>query len=733
MRNAIRVFSCLTTSVWIAQGASISGTVVDPSGGAIAGAHVALFNRLGLLDERTTARGGEFAFENAAEQLKLIVTASGFATRTLAGPLPNPLHIELKLAPFADSVRVAGSTIDVPASQQASTVAVITSDEIRERNEEQASELMRELPGVAISQSGGRGGVTSAYIRGGDANYELVTIDGVPLNGFFQGGFFDFSQIPTDFLDRIEVVQGAQSAVYGSYANSGVVNFVTRSNENSGAAWDVIADGGSHGERRFGVSGSGLVDGFGVAASASRIDIDSDGNVPNSDWRNENVLLHINRNWAHQGFSATGNLDSNAEGSPGPYGSDPAGLYAGVDTVSRDKNNTSDYGFHYQADLSDRIRGELFGGLFLNNSFYASPYGDSFNKDLRGQAEARTVIGVSRNWTMSAGFVWGREEFENTYVTDSNFTTYPLRRDEQGIYWENRLQFGHLYIQAGVRGDVYETGPIQANLNGFPAHGAIPENTLGRVDPKLAAGYQFAGSTRLHASVGTGIRPPGGEDLAFTTNPNLKPERSLSVDAGLSQSFASGRVVIDATYFYTHYADLIVTLGGSLSELSAYTSGNLANAKTAGVESSLQYRPTRWLTFAGNYTYLDTKVLALNRTGDVAEQYYQVGQQLARRPPQSGSFRLAVTRGRVSGDVIGYIRGDTLDVEPNYGASEGFYSNPGYANLGINLNVAVKSGVSVFGTVRNLLNERYEEIFGFPSPKLTFITGIKWSLRGKDF
>ncbi len=233
--------------------------------------------------------------------------------------------------------------------------------------------------------------------------------------------------------------------------------------------------------------------------------------------------------------------------------------------------------------------------------------------------------------------------------------------------------------------------------------------------------------------MGTGIRPPGGEDLAFTTNPNLKPERSLSVDAGASQSFASGKIVLDGTFFYTHYSDLIVTLGGSLAELSAYTSGNLANAKAAGVESSIQYRPVRWLSFRGNYTYLDTRVLALNHTGDLAEQYYQVGQQLARRPPQSGSFRLAVARGRVSGDAIGYIRGDTLDVEPNYGASEGFYTNPGYANLGLNLNVAVARGVSVFGSVRNLLNQRYEEIFGFPSPKLTFITGMKWSLHGRDF
>ncbi len=444
-----------------ADDAGLSGTVTDPTGGVVAGAHVALFNRVGLVEERTTGKRGEFAFDMPiANTDRVIITASGFATQTIAGPLPASLNVLVEIAPMQDSVRVAGSTIDATASEQASTVNVITSDEIRERNEEQASELLRILPGVAIAQSGGRGGVTSAFVRGGDSSYALVTIDGAPVNSFAYGGSFDFSQIPTDFLDRIEVVQGAQSAVYGSYANSGVVNFVTRSSENSGTAVDVIADGGSHGERRFGVSGTGAVDGFGLAGSLSRIDIDSDGNVANSAWMNENVLLHLNRNWGRQSFSATGDFDANAVGVPGPYGSDPAGLYPGIDTVSRDKNNVSDYSFHYQADLTSRIREELLGGFFLSNDFYASPYGNSFNKDIRGEAEERTVISVSKNWTMSAGFTWTREEVRNTFITDSGNTAYPLRRDEQGIYWENRLQFGRLYVQAGVRGDIFETPPI---------------------------------------------------------------------------------------------------------------------------------------------------------------------------------------------------------------------------------------------------------------------------------
>lgn len=740
-----RVLTCALTCLGMASGAraqgisqgnhqgksfAVQGTVADHSGSSVAGAHVSLFNRVGLLSARTTDQSGGFAFMSGEDATRLVVTASGFATEIVSLPAAGTLRIVLRIAPVQDSVGVIGTTIDVPASEQASTVSIVSGDEIRRRNENEAADYLRLLPGFTIAQTGGRGGVTSAFIRGGESTYSLVTIDGIPVNSFTYGGGFDFSQITTDFLERIEVVEGAQSALYGSYANSGVVNFVTRSGQNSGTALDLIADGGSHGERRFGASGSANITGWGLAASASRVDTDSDGNVPNSDWRNEDAMLHVDRTSQRQSFSAFGNFDSNEVGTPGPYGSDPLGLYTGVDTISRGKVNASDYGFHYEGDVTDRFRAELFGGFFLSNNFFASPYGDSFDKDIRGQAEARVVAGVTRNWTMSTGFTWAREEVRNSYITDTDFSTFPLRRDEQGIYWENRFQFGKLFVQAGVRGDIFETHQIAADLTGYPAHDTFPADTYSRVDPKLALAYQAASGTRVHASAGTGIRPPGAFDLAFTTNPNLKPERTVSVDAGIAQTLLGGKIVLDGTFFYTRFSDLIVTLGGSLAELSSFTSDNLANAKSQGAQATVQYRPTRWLDFSGNYMYLDTEVLALDRS-TLAANYYQVGQQLTRRPPQSGSFRLAATRGRVTGDLIGYVRGSDLDVEPNYGASAGFYTNPGYANLGLNVNVAIKSGLSGFGTLRNLLNERYEEIFGYPSPRLTFIAGMKWSSHAR--
>jgi outer membrane cobalamin receptor len=727
-RLATAVF-CLLTPLG-AWAASLDGNVTDSSGAAVPNAQVGLFSRVGLLAQSETDKSGAFHFDAVADDaVKVVIAADGFATTTVPLPAAGPVNVRLQIAPQSDSIRVAGSTIDVAASEQSSSVSVIDSAQIRESNESQAAQLLRQLPGLAIVQTGQYGGETSLFLRGGDYTYPLVTIDGMPVNSFDFGGGFDFSQMPTDILDHIEVVRGAQSALYGSYANSGVVNFVTRS-AGEGLNLDVIAEGGSHDENRFAVGGSDTLAGWGIAASASRV---TDNNeVPNSDWRDDNLLLHINRNWDHQSFTAAGTFNSNAEGVPGPYGSDPLGLYPGLDLISRDKNNNSQYMFHYTDDLTAKLRGELFGGFFLGNDFYISPYGNSFNKDIRGQAEARVVAALTKYWTMSAGFSWAREEVENTYITGNSFNVFPLRRDEEGIYWENRLQFRKLSLQLGVRGDIFDTFAIPAYMDPYTDRPADPAHTDSRVNPKLAAAYMLTATTRLHASAGTGIRPPGANDLAFTNNPDLKPERNTSVDAGISQSFLDGRIVLDGTYFYNRYADLIVSLGGSLSELSAYVTDNLANAEAFGVETSAQLRPFRWLAFSGNYTYLDTAVLALNHTGE-AQEYYTIGQELPRRPPQSGSFRLALTRGRFTGDLTGYVRGDTLDVEPNYGASEGFFNNPGYAYLTVNLNVATGHGTVIYGSLRNALDEHYEEVFGYPSPRLNFVTGVKWSMHGKDF
>ena len=712
---------------------TINGTVLDPSGAAIAGAQVSAVNRLGVAQQTTTDQAGGFTLKlSGTGEMHLAITAPGFETKSipLAGAsAPEPLIVHLNIAPQVDSVRVAGSAIDVPLTEQGSSVTIVPREEIAERNEGLAVDLLRYLPGITIGQSGSPGGVASMFIRGGDSNFTLVQIDGVPVNAV--GGGFDFSFIPTDFLDRVEVIEGAQSSVYGAYANSGVVNFVTRAASDSPEI-DVLAEGGTYQEHRFAIGASGTLAGFGVAAFASQLG--DNGPVTNSDYRNDNVSLHVTRSFGRQSLSFGGDYNANDVGDPGPYGSDPGNDFTGIDTISRDKNDFSDYFLHHQIDFSPRFRQETFASFFLENSGYTSPYGFSYEKDLRGQFETRSIVSVAPWYTAAFGVSLTREEVKNTYITDDDNNSFPIKRDDAGIYWENRFQVGsRFFFNAGVRGEIIGTPFIPEDLaDGRPP---FPANTVTKVNPKLAATYLLRtdrggalGSVRLHSSFGTGIRPPAGLELAFTNNPALKPERTASFDFGVEQRVLHDKLSLDATYFYNRFYDLIVSLGGNLAVLSAYQTDNLSNARAQGAELSARYRPTRWMWVSGSYTYLDSEVLSLNGSTGLAPIPFSVGQELIRRPANSGSFVSTFNRGRVTANVTGYFRGSDLDVDPTYGASAGLYPSRGFVDLGVNLNIRLTGGLTAYGNLRNALNQSYEEVLGYPAPKLNFVAGMKWAL-----
>jgi outer membrane receptor protein involved in Fe transport len=705
--------ACLSAAV-------IKGKVVDPSGAPVSGAEISIVSRVGVEAQTVSTVSGGFELQAPdVPNLRVAVAAPGFAPKSV--PLAEAETIELEIAPRTETVQVAGSTLDVPFNEQGASASVIASQELRERNQPFAFDLLRYLPGLMFNQTGAPGSVSSLFLRGGNSNFTLVTIDGVPVNAF--GGAFDFGHIPAEAIDRIEVVSGPQSGVYGPYANSGVIAFETR--KPSQPSLEVLAEGGTYHERRFGVSAAGAVAGFGVAASASRYD--NDGPVANSDYRNEGLTLNVTRRFVRQSLGLHADFDSNDAGEPGAWGSDPKHTFGGIDLVSRAKNNFGDYGGHYEADLTDRVREELFGSFFLDNSGFRSPFGFSFNRDERAQGEARTIFSATPHYTAAFGVAVGHEEARNTFITDSTFAVTPIPRNDIAVYVENRFVIGHnLFLNAGVRGEWIRTPEIPGD--GF-SRPIFPANTLATANPKLAAAYVTGRGTRVHASFGTGIRPPSGFELAFTNNPQLKPERTTSVDAGIEQRF--GPVLLDATYFYNRFHDLIVTLGGSLATLSHYQSDNLANSRAEGAEFTARVRPSRWVYVTGAYTLLESRILALDGSSGLAPRAFTVGQPLTRRPEHSGSLVATFTRRRLTGDLTGYFRGKALFEEPGLGATNGLFWNPGFANVGLNLNYDLGGGVSAYGSLRNALNRHYEEVFGFPSPRLNFVAGMKWRL-GKE-
>lgn len=250
----------------------------------------------------------------------------------------------------------------------------------------------------------------------------------------------------------------------------------------------------------------------------------------------------------------------------------------------------------------------------------------------------------------------------------------------------------------------------------------MPQDTVVSVNPRAAVAWfarRDAGTqTRLHASAGTGIRPPSGFDLASTDNPELKPERSFSAEAGVEQAFAGGRAVADAVAFWNDYDDLIVAVG-SFNQSSRYQTDNISNARARGFELGLgvrhRFESARPVDIHARvaYTWLDTEILAVDRD-DAAPPPFTVGDPLLRQPRHRFSTDLTVGSGRLTAFLTGGGRSKALDVEPTLGSYGGLFDAPGFQawNTGATWKLPF---AEVFGRVENLFDREYEEALGFPA------------------
>lgn len=296
---------------------------------------------------------------------------------------------------------------------------------------------------------------------------------------------------------------------------------------------------------------------------------------------------------------------------------------------------------------------------------------------------------------------------------------------------------------AGVRIENFRTDEILAvpfsHDQNFPASSIVSTN------PRVSAAYFLRGRpsshalgyAKMHGSFGTGIRAPNGFELAFTSNPKLLPERTRSFDAGMETSWWSSRALLDVTYFYNHFEDQIVTLTGDLRRLSTFTSDNLGNAQAQGLELTMTLQPTSRIRLGGQYTFLKSEILSLSGAPGRAQSIFKVGDPLIRRPTHSGSFFATWTRRRWTITLDTLLRGTTTDTDPNLGTFACdlglpcILKNHGYVDANIGGSFEVKEGVTWYARVNNFLDQRYEEVLGYPSYRLNFVSGVRVSIGGE--
>lgn len=621
------------------------------------------------------------------------------------------IFLFLSYTSYAESIQnneeyvVTASLSPVSKTAVGSAVTILTSEDIEKRGTTFLPDILREVPGLAVSRSGTFGTQTDIRVRGAEANHTLVLIDGIEVNDPSFGSSFQFAFLTTANIERIEILRGAQSALWGSDAIGAVINIITKKGKGP-VQLNGGFQGGSFDTQRSNINGSYANSLFNINLNADVLSTDGtniarDGNEDDGH-HNRTYDLKIGFT-PHEIFNLSyvrRIVDSDTQTEPKPTASDVIVDATGNQTVVDQVYQKA------KATIS------LFDNRWLNHfsfvdtknrtNFASTTFGASFlNGDKQKYAfQSDLALGPHSQWDITQDFSLLFEyEDDNaigSFIGGSNTVGF-LTRSYVGEYRLGLLD--RIFISTGIRHD--DNDDFFEDQTTYRVTGAvkIPES-----------------KSRIHASYGTGIKNPTISELfgnfpTFTGNPNLTPETSRGWDVGIEQSLFNDRIIFDVTYFRNLISDQITGSNNTVRN-SAGTN------KIYGIETSFTVSPFDNLDVNGTYTY--------TRTNDVNKL------ELVRRPKHIGSLNLnyRLYQDKVNMNLAINYHGRQQDTvfPANNGTS--FRTILGaYTLVDFAANYDFNKYVSFHGRIENLLDESYEEVFGFTSAGIGGFAGINLTLN----
>lgn len=619
-------------------------------------------------------------------------------------------------APVARELDFAGQL----SSSIGTATSVVTGEELSRRQTRTPVEALSGLPGVAVSRTGSPAGLTQVRIRGAEGNHTLVLIDGMEANSPADGEF-DFSNIVgTDDIERIEVLKGVQSGLYGSGAIGGVVNIVTRSGKGPLRVAGAV-EAGSFGTRQASALVSGgndrawgllsvatrKMDGFNIAPAGN----ERDGSLTTTSFLKAGIS-------PVEGLTIEGSLRQTRK--DGQRDEEnyfvPGVLIQQIDAPSR-----------FSADM---WLGALEGKLTL--------LGGAWMQSLRMESRALTADDLSINPAFAPFSLYDRYRstsdlyrYTSTFRLDTpglpdvrHYVTGLLesRRDGFVLFTDDNIDHERRTrsFAGEVRGEYWRMLDLSASVRHDDSDVFADATTW-----RTAASLKIPTTPfRLHASAGTGIKLPslfeqyGRIPNFFSPNPNLVPERAEGWDAGVELSLLNGRAILDATWFSTDVTGKIQRVNGGT------TVRNLDGVSTReGIELSGKVNPLPGLVLSASYAWVDAQ-----EPNGLAE---------LRRPAHTArldaDYEFASGRGRIG--VTALYNGSLVDEALRTSNPFIFPLMPERVTLGDYWLVSARAawkltpGVEVFARVENVLDQRYQEIYGFEAPGLAAYAGMKVSLE----
>ena len=644
--------------------------------------------------------------------LMLFATAQAVADPTpAAAPSPGTSQSNpQKLAP----VVVTATRIEQPISDIGTTVSVVEQSQIQSQQIQSVGTALEQVPGVTVMQAGSPGTVTDVMIRGASSAQTLIMIDGVEVNTGSTGAF-DISNLTTDNLDRIEVLRGAGGALYGSQAIGGVVNMITEQGEGT-PKLSLLSEGGNRATQRQVLTTSGSLGNLDFSGALSYFSTTGFQHInDNSDNLAGNFRLdyHVDDKTTVRGFgryyrSNVSLVDlTNFEGIQNP--------------VAHQRGEFMLFNLEIERRITDQLTARA-SAFFVRNEIrlnfppYPGNTGFEVSEVDRIPEEARGALGEAtyawcEGWRSLVGF-----DFKDRWLRESSDLIFTSPPPEQTFLTARRQEYAGYVEQEGSLLNGRLLGTAGVRVDGNSNFGTEVSSSWSIAAPIKEIGTTFRGS------YSEGFRAPSFDELFFPQfgNPNLSPEISSEYDGGFTKTFGE-MFSFTATYFSRRVHNLIVTVPVPVSKMFPFGSeaGNAGRVDTQGVELVPSFGPLYGFTLSGGFTVLDET--------HVGARPLRVPKRSAFGLAQYEHRELFLPRDRIVLSLAYTFVGDRDDITPQGTIRNhvGYHRFDATATYDARMRWNAVSNEEIFARVSNLFDRNYQAEFGFPSPPINFLAGIK--------
>ena len=593
----------------------------------------------------------------------------------------------------------------LPLSASSAAVTILTEEFIRGSHAGNMMDLLRQVPFLYLSQTGGRGGLTTVTIRGGDPNFTLVMVDGIPVNDptNILGGSFDFSTLSVENIKQIEIVRGPMSALYGSESVGGVINIITRGGENEP---NLFVNGilGNFNSRQIGFrTGGPLKSGnYSLAGSHFNVDEQTEKDGLSLGALSFNSSLPLGQDKFLQ--LTTRYQDSRARGFPENSGGPEFSILRESKIVNskqlifglkHEQQYKSWWIYGFEFDLFSRWQDSLTPSILdaMPPSFRTQPSLNTQSDFQRIRYGFKSHLDLQPELSLNLGIKVRSEDGTNSTLIAEQFPSgFDLQRETLATYGELLYRSNQLTASFGGRLD---------NPEGFEME----------LSPRAGISWSFSEKSRVKASWGEGFKLPSFFALGEPNvgNPQLKPEKSQGIDIGTEHILGESGIKVSVSFFNNSFKDLI-DFSPQLFQLV-----NRTEARTRGVEfGTVLPVKERW-QIEGHLQFVDWKL-------------YGTSEPLRDRPRWRGgtSLNWEVTR-RTN------LRWKTLWVGPRFDFQlpvQGREIVGGYSTSSLVLDYQLPYGLVAYSRVDNVFNRKYHEFIGFPNSGIYARVGLHYQILG---